>query len=102
MGFVLPLHAHTEHHMSGDGVWQVTQLLAHLAQHQTTRVSLHLTWWGAGGGEGGAGGIGGATSSLTLVEGPLQLPSPLVAAVLLTDVLEDLLCRGDRTQGTRS
>lgn len=35
----------------------------------------------------------GATP-LALVEGALQLPSPLVTAVLLLDVLEDLLCGG--------
>lgn len=52
------------------------------------------TWWGAGSVEGGtgAGGITGATG-LSLVEGPFQLPPPLDLAVLLTEVLEDLLCR---------
>lgn len=53
------------------------------------------TWWGAGSIEGGtgAGGIAGATG-LGLVEGPFQLPPPLDAVVLLTEILEDLLCGG--------
>lgn len=52
------------------------------------------TWWGAGSVKGGtgAGSIAGATG-LSLVEGPFQLPPPLDAAVLLTEILEDLLCR---------
>lgn len=51
------------------------------------------TWWRAGSVEGGtgAGSITG-TTGLSLVEGPLQLPPPLDPAVLLTKVLEDLLC----------
>lgn len=55
------------------------------------------TWWGAGSVEGGtgAGSIAGATG-LSLVEGPFQLPPPLDAAVLLTEILEDLLCRRNR------
>lgn len=70
---------------------QTLAQVAHLPQCERRLVLPRGTWRGAGGGEGGTGGIGGATGSLTLVEGPLQLPSPLVAAVLLTDVLEDLL-----------
>lgn len=50
------------------------------------------TRWGAGGGERGTG-AGSVTraAGLGLVEGPLQLPSPLNPAVLLAKVLEDLL-----------
>ena len=60
------------------------------------------TWWGAGSVEGGtgAGGITGATG-LGLVEGPFQLPPPLDAAVLLTEVLEDLLCREETEKGLK-
>ncbi len=56
-----------------------------------------LTCGRAGGGEDGTGAldISGA-AGLSLVEGPFQLPSPLIAAVLLTNVLEDLLCGGQR------
>lgn len=52
------------------------------------------TWWGTGSVEGGTGtgGITGATG-LSLIEGPFQLPPPLDPVVLLTEVLEDLLCR---------
>lgn len=55
------------------------------------------TWWGAGSVEGGAGAgsVAGATS-LRLVEGPFQLPPPLDPVVLLTEVLEDLLCGGGK------
>lgn len=55
-------------------------------------LSVCPTRWGAGGGEGGtgAGSVTGA-AGLGLVEGPLQLPSPLDPAVLLAKVLEDLL-----------
>lgn len=51
------------------------------------------TWYGAGSVDAGtgAGGVSGA-AGLTLVEGPFQLPPPLDPAVLLTEVLEDLLC----------
>lgn len=51
------------------------------------------TWWRAGGVEGGtgAGSVAGATG-LSLVEGPFQLSPPLDAAILLTEILEDLLC----------
>lgn len=51
------------------------------------------TWWGAGSVEGGtgAGSIAGATG-LSLVKGPFQLSPPLDAAILLTEILEDLLC----------
>lgn len=58
------------------------------------------TWWGAGSVEGGtgAGSIGGATG-LSLVEGPFQLPPPLDPVVLLTEILEDLLCgRGNKNK----
>lgn len=61
------------------------------------------TWRGAGSVEGGAGagGVAGATG-LRLVEGPLQLPPPLDAAVLLAEVLEDLLCgRNTKNKGRR-
>lgn len=53
------------------------------------------TWWGVGSVEGGtgAGSIAGATG-LSLVEGPFQLPPPLDSAVLLAEILEDLLCGG--------
>lgn len=63
--------------------------------------AVYSTWWGAGSVEGGtgAGGITGATG-LGLVEGPFQLPPPLDPAVLLTEVLEDLLCR--EQTGTRT
>lgn len=61
------------------------------------------TWWGAGSVEGGtgAGGITGA-ASLSLVEGHFQLPSPLDPAVLLTEVLEDLLCGEQRKTRTKT
>lgn len=60
----------------------------------------NLTWWGAGSGEGGAGtgGVAGA-AGLGLVEGSFQLPPPLDPTVLLTEVLEDLLCRRRNKQG---
>lgn len=54
-----------------------------------------LTWWRAGSsveGRTGAGDVTG-TAGLSLVEGPFQLSPPLDPAVLLTEVLEDLLCR---------
>lgn len=62
---------------------------------QKTKFITSPTWWGAGSIErgAGAGGITGATG-LSLVEGPFQLPPPLDPAVLLTEVLEDLLCGG--------
>ena len=55
------------------------------------------TWWGAGSVNGGtgAGGVTGA-AGLSLVEGPFQLPPPLDPAVLLTEVLEDLLWRREK------
>lgn len=54
-----------------------------------------LTCGRAGGSESrtGALDISGA-AGLSLVEGPFQLPSPLITVVLLTNVLEDLLCGG--------
>lgn len=62
---------------------------------QKTKFITSPTWWRAGSIErgAGAGGITGATG-LSLVEGPFQLPPPLDPAVLLTEVLEDLLCGG--------
>jgi len=83
--------------------------VAHLPQRERRLVLLHTrrTWRGAGSHEcrvevgvvAGAGvgegavGLSGA-ACFALVEGPLQLSPPLVAAVLLTDVMEDLL-RGE-------
>jgi len=60
------------------------------------------TWGGAGGGQGAAGawGVAGA-GRLALVEGSLQLPSPLDTAVLMTEVLEDLLCNRRTGGGCR-
>lgn len=81
--------------------------VAHLLQCKRRLVLPRGTWWGAGSVEGrtGAGGITGATG-LSLVEGPFQLPPPLDPAVLLTEVLEDLLWSepvfaSDRLRGHR-
>lgn len=59
-----------------------------------------LTRRGAGGSERGAGALTLAgPSNLRLVEGALQLPSPLVTAILLFEVLEDLLCWVEAEEG---
>lgn len=76
------------------------QTIVHAHERPTVKSP---TWWGAGSVEGGtgAGGITGATG-LGLVEGPFQLSPPLDPAVLLTEVLEDLLCREQTETSTET
>lgn len=60
---------------------------------------MYLTWWGTWSVErgNGAGGVARATS-LSLVEGPFQLPPPLDPTALLAKVVENLLCGSQKTR----